>query len=250
MKFKNYFSIAAIGVLAAISVTSCKKSSDANGTTATAQFVMSLNSDSSSINLSSTGNNNIAVNSIGANATAASPANVTFTSGTANVSSFKFEATKNGKPVEFVTNNLNNIDLFAAAASSINAKLDTGTYTNVEVRIKLAKSATLIPLVLKGTYTSFGGAVVPLQIDFNEDAEIRIEVKDKIVVNGKTDLATALKMHLNRLFAGVSSGDVDKATRTSGVILINSTLNTVIYNKVKTNIITSAGHNGIQIRIR
>lgn len=161
---------------------------------------------------------------------------LTWTEGTANVSRFKFEARKNGTKKEIEVNGLKNIDLFALNPAFVNAAIDTGIYNEIEVKVVLAKSNTsAIPLTLKGDLTKTDGSVTPVELYFNEDLEIKAEAKN-VVINKTSDLKTTILLHLNGIFQQINAVDLQKATVTSGKIVISSTSNTAIYNKVKVNV--------------
>jgi len=177
------------------------------------------------------------------NNTPSATASVNFTSGTANISGFRLEATKRGLQIEVRSNNLTNIDLFAINASVTGVTIDTGTYTHIEIRVELSKSSTAaLPLMLKGTFTNASGTVIPIELDFNDDAEIRAEAQD-VVVSSTTSLTTIVTMHLNKLLAGVSASQLNSATLTNGTLVISNSINTGIYNQVKNNI-SNCGDDG------
>ena len=231
----NNLKIALMLAITCAVLSSCKKSSNSTPTANSSQLVLSLKSDNSVTTFSLNPTNGVTLNGTGTSA-----ANVTFTSGIANIASIRLETKKNGVAKEITTSNLTNVDLFAITPASIAAAIDTGTYKEIEVRIVLAKSATTaLPVVLKGNFTSAGGAVVPLEFDFNDDAVLKFQSPDNFVVDGKTNITSILKLHLNMLLRGITSAQVDQAPRTNGVILISSTVNTAIYNKIKDNVIDS-----------
>ncbi len=232
MYLKNY-PLLLLTVFTAIAFCSCEKQ-DAGGLKA--QLALSLNSDSSTFNVK---------NSAGKLAPA--PANVTFTGGVMNINTFQFNGTKDGQPVQYVTATAPNIDIFSAAPAAFITTLDNGTYTNVVLSVALVKSTFIIPLLLKGTYKSAAGVTVQLEVDYNDNSTIKTKVKDQLVVDGQSDFSSDVKVHLDKLFAGVTSNDLDNATRVNGVLLITSIYNKAIYAKIKANIVNSGGTDGVEI---
>jgi hypothetical protein len=175
-------------------------------------------------------------------------ASVSWTSGSANISAFKFEAKKNNTEIEITSKGLINIDLFTLLPTAIGATIDTGVYKEIELRVLLVKSTTTaIPLVLKGSYTSQSGVITPVEFDFNDDALIKVEVEN-IIVDGKTDLAAAIKLSTPKMVNGIVAADLDAATRSNGTIVISNASNTNIYNKIKTNLFLSTVWNGFEHR--
>src|SRR5476651_52924 len=153
---------------------SCKKDTGVAASTTSSQLLFGLTADNALATASTSG---LTINA----STIATPANITWTSGIANVSQFKFEAKKAGVEKEVKASGLSNIDLFALAPLLTNAQIDTGTYSEIELRIEFAKSATAIPLDLKGSFTKADGSIVPVEVVLNEDLEIRAEAKNVVV---------------------------------------------------------------------
>ena len=211
-------------------LSSCKKDNSAGvpSSTSTSQMSFGINSDNATTNFSALG---------GASSGAAA---ITWTSGMANISGFRLEATKKGFQIEIRSNNLTNVDLFAINPSLVGATIDTGVYTQIEVRVELSQSSNgTLPLTLKGNFTNSGGTVIPIELDFNDNAEIRAEASN-VTIDSKTDITSIVTMHLNKLLAGVSANQLNNATLTNGTLIISSSSNTVIYNEIK-NAITNCG---------
>ena len=132
---------------------------------------------------------------------------------------------------EIITKNLT-VDLFALTPATIAAKIDTGTYKEIEIKAVLQQSAgNDIPLKLNGTFTTPGGATVPVEFDYNDAAVIKVEAEN-VTVDCTNNVSAHLGLHLNRLLSSISSAELANATRTGGAIVVSSTSNTAIYNKV------------------
>ncbi|MDN3548705.1 hypothetical protein [Mucilaginibacter aquaedulcis] len=208
-----------------IGLISCKKESTTNPAAGSAAILFGVKADQVSSSLVSAS----------VSAVNATTAMVNWTEGIANVSKFEFEARKNGIKKEIEVKGLTNVDLFALAPSFANAPIDTGVYNEIEVKVVLAKSNAAIPLTLKGNLTKTDGTVIPVELYFNEDLEIKAEAKN-VTIEKASDLKTTIMLHLNGIFQQISIADLQQATLTDGKIIISSTSNNVIYNKVKVNI--------------
>jgi hypothetical protein len=213
--------------LAVLSITACKKTGS-SPSSKTSQLSFEMQADNSTTNLSSSSTG------LSTNSTFTGIAGLTFTSGTANVSRFKFEAKRNGVEIEISSRNLTSIDLFALSPKIAGVTLDTGTYREIEISAMLQHSSdtSAIPLKLKGTFSG-----TPIEFDLNDDVTIKAEAEN-ITVTRTTDFVALVHMHLNKLEAGITAADLQAATLTNGVIVISRTSNTTIYNKVLANLST------------
>jgi hypothetical protein len=239
---KNKLIASSIAVLlATTSLISCKKDSTSSASL-TPQVSFALSTDNAITTFAvSPGSNGLTVSAVSTGA-----ASVKWTAGTANIARFKLEAKKGNTKIEITSKNLSNVDLFSISPSLISSTIDTGTYKEIEIRAELEKStSTTLPLILKGSFTTASGLVVPIEFDYNDNATIKAEA-DNVVVDGKTDLTTILNMHLNKLLAGVTAADIDATTRTSGTILISGTINASLYNKIKVNIESACSSKGFE----
>jgi hypothetical protein len=231
-------------ILAVISLAACKKNGSSPSPT-TPQLGFQLKAVNASTTLASAPGAN---KSLTTNSAVASIAGLTWSSGIANISRFKLEAKKNGIETEITSKNLTNVDLFALSPSIINVTLDTGTYKEIEIRVELQMSAdtSMIPLRLKGSFTTSGGTVIPIEFDLNDNVTIKAEAEN-IAVSSTTDFVALVQMRLDKLEAGVTAADLDAATLTNGVIVISNNSNTSIYNKVLSNF-SSCGESKLRDR--
>lgn len=234
---KNNYAIKGLSVLIiAFMFSACKKSSNASSTSGT-QMAFSVSADNSASSFAG---------SMGSNLNTNATASITWTSGIANIAYFKMEAKKKNTEIEIRTKSLLNVDLFAPIPTVISSAIDTGTYSEIEIKVVLQKSTSgPIPLTLKGNFTTSAGTVIPVELDFNDDAIIKAEA-DNVTIDGKTDLATTIKLHLNRLISSTAAATLEAATRTGGVIVISSTSNVAIYDIVKNKFADCGGFEGFE----
>lgn len=229
---KKLFFTPILVMLCVVFLASCKKSSSTGSSSA--DLVFQLTSDNPTVTVNDVPAkivNDVSTNDVPANAS------VTWTSGIANVSSFRLVAHKNGKELVIASNSASNVDIFAINPSGISALIDTGKYSQIKVRVVLSKTASgALALVMKGYFTTKGGTKIPLEFDLSDETVIEASAED-VVVDGTKDLSANFKFHLNKLLANISSTDIDHTTRdANNNIIITSTVNTALYNHIKQNL--------------
>jgi len=234
MKRKLLTGLLGMAIVSSALFTSCKKGSSSSGKSAS-QLAFTMKADNAALAANAVVADGITSTQLATTDTI--HAMVNWTTAIANVSAFKLEAEKRGLSIEITSRQLQNINLFAPVPTSIATMIDTGTYTKVELRAILEHSSdtSKMPLTLKGSFTTTSGAVVPVMVDYNRDAIIKVEAKN-VTITSTSDLLTTLTLHLNMLLTGVSTADMNNATRVNGVILINSTTNTSILNRISDNL--------------
>jgi len=229
--------IVIVALALATSLFSCKKDNGLSPSSSSAKISFGLKADNPSMALASTPG--LTVNGL---ATNASGPVITWTAGTATVTRFQFEAKKAGAKIEVESNGLKNINLFAIDPSFFPVKIDTGTYSEIEVKLVLVKTTSAaIPLQLKGSFTKADGTVMPVELDINEDMVIKTEIKS-VVIDATTDLKTTFMLHLNKIFSGITVADLSAATVTGGAVVISNTSNVALFNKAKANAVNIGGH--------
>lgn len=237
---KIYFLSICSALILTLFLSGCKK--DGSSASSSQQIAFQVQSDNPITTFGTTNNTNNGIVTFGP---VIGTASVTWTGAVANISKFKFDAKKDGTAFELLANGLSNVDLFALNPSVIHSYIPNGTYKEVKLSLVLSKSSTTAyPLVLKGTFTTKAGTGIPIAFDFNEDVEITASAND-MVVDGTKNIVAAISLHLNKLLANVSAAEIDAATRTNNVILINSTVNAALYAKIKADLLLSGGSNFI-----
>ena len=216
----------------ALACFGCKKNgvAPANHFSSASKVAFGVQSDNAAVNLMAS-TSKVAVNAV------TTVPQIMWTTGVANIAKFKFEAKRNGAEKEFETTNLTNVDLFALSPSLVSTSIDTGTYKEIEIKLVLVQSAdtTMLPLKLTGTFTNTQGVAIPVELDLNTNLEIKAEAKD-VVVSATQNLQTIFLLHLNKLSDGITATDLGSADQTGGKIIISSTSNTNIFNKILQNV--------------
>ncbi len=163
---------------------------------------------------------------------ASSNSSITWSEGSLNISEIDFEARKDGSQIEYKSDQLVRVDIAKAASALGSVKIPDGTYEQVELKLVFKKSsADDIPARLKGSYTDLSGSETPVELQFNEDLEIRAEAENLVMETN--DHIARINMHLNQLLSGITIADLTMATKTNGTIVISSTSNPGLYAKIK-----------------
>ncbi len=168
---------------------------------------------------------------------AVSPVNgaaITWTAGSAGVASTKIEAKKNDSTaVEFKSDPNAQVDLFGAVSIS-NIAIPSGTFRHVEFRAELQPLSSKPSLHLEGTYTA-GGVTTPISFDVSTAITVT-SARDSIVIAASANYTAATSVGLVTLTQDVTEADLKAADRTSGKIVISSTSNIPVYNKMVANL--------------
>ena len=130
------------------------------------------------------------------------------------------------------------VDLFENNPVFGNVDIDHGVYSNVNVKLDLKQAAKDSSLHITGIYTSPLGAsmdVVSSVGGENEDFAFLVKAKNKLGAANE-DFIDFLNLRLHALLSGVKTSDINAATLTNGMIVINSISNTSIYTKIAANI--------------
>jgi len=239
---KTTFVKAGISVMiAAVMLSSCQKGNLSPGTALSEQLSMGVKVDSA-ITYFAVNNTGVTV----VNGASIAAASISVTSAIANINGFRFEGKRRGLQIKLKSNNLSTGDLIAAKTSMTSIYLDTGAYTEIKIKVEFSKSATTtLPLIIKGNFTTSTGTVIPLEFDLNDNVLITMGAND-VVVDGKAALVSIITLHLNKLLTGIGEADAVAATQTNGTIIISSTSNSAIYNKILNNLASCADSNGFQ----
>lgn len=157
-------------------------------------------------------------------------ASITWNSGFANVETLKFEARSSDRDVMYNSREKNRINLFDPFNQAGSLLVPSGDYNTVKFKIGFAPTATEPALELVGDYN---GTPVVLQI--NDPFEIKSSQRNVTITddNGYTAITD---FDLSRILRDVPGSWLDNARRTNGQIIISSTQNTNIYNRLVKNV--------------
>ncbi|HCN83015.1 MAG TPA: hypothetical protein DIT07_05255 [Sphingobacteriaceae bacterium] len=162
---------------------------------------------------------------------------MTWTSGTLNVQKVQLSAKKDQVATSFEYSNLTNIDILNTGTVSGSVSLPDGTYDAIEIKLNLVQSNTNVPLVLKGTYTETSGTKIPVEVQFNEAYDLKLNPPQLVI---KGDKYTAnVTLDLTKMMTGLVANDLGQTTRTqpNNTILVTSSINAALYAKLKANLL-------------
>lgn len=156
---------------------------------------------------------------------------ISWTSGYASAKEIKFEAEDSAGHVEFKSETVQKIDLFASLSSLGNVTVAPGLYYEVEFKLELDTTATDAAFELKGTYNS-----TPVIFTVSSPFEIKGEQANVTIADEKS-YTSVTALNLANLITGITSADLDAAAKDStGSIVISASSNTSIYNTMLNNL--------------
>lgn len=222
-----------VSLMMCVWFTSCKKA-DVTATASDPQLTFALTPDNPVVTFAAA-----KTASGGAVTTLATgKAGFAWSAGTANITLFRLNAKRGDVVSVYSSSSLSNVDLFSPAQLISTISIPKGDYTAVKATVVFSQvTAAPFPMVLTGIYTTAGGTTVPVEFDLNDNLEVAVSVTN-IIADGSKDFTANIAMHLNLFLNSVAASDIDAATRTNGVILINNKINTTLYAKIKANMLT------------
>ncbi len=216
-------------LIAAVLLDSCKKDSVNDG-----ELTYNFKTSNLSASLSST------ASSSGSPVAPLSNGSITWKSGTVNIQQIYFGAKKNDTPFAVEFEKLSNIDILKTSTVSGSITIPTGTYSDIKLRLRLKESATNKPLVLLGTYTEVSGTKIPVEVQFNETYELTLNPPQLTIKGDKYDVN--VNLDLSKLAKNLTLSDFGQTVRSGAdnMILVNSTKNIQLFEKLKANFLLIA----------
>lgn len=162
---------------------------------------------------------------------------LTFTDGYIAISRLEFEVEAENDSIEreFELQQNTIID-FATGATSpdiSNITIPAGTYEEVEVEIELRENSEEPAIRLNGVFTSSDGVEHPIRFEFNSNESFEVEREGVIVLEENQVAVTQITFDPILWFATITEADLANVTTDSeGVIVISTTQNTEIFDKV------------------
>ena len=92
----------------------------------------------------------------------------------------------------------------------------------------------LLVFYLAGNFTNSTGVVKRINIIINQDFEFRITKTDTLT--SVHDYTSIIKMNLVLLFSDIQQADLDNAVLTDGKLVISSTSNVALFDKILKNL--------------
>jgi hypothetical protein len=134
------------------------------------------------------------------------------------------------------------------ASADFFINIPAGNYEEIEVEIDLIDNRNEPSIQLDGTYTYQDGRTVPMKFqvfgndddDFYFEAELEADEDQLFFLNGVNNSLALFQIDAKGWFQIVTTSEMENATLTNGVLLINKDTNRSIYGKVESRIKDSA----------
>lgn len=128
------------------------------------------------------------------------------------------------------------VDLFNLNSVIGGVPLVPGTFHNISIKIESFKAdAGSSPVFyLAGNFTNSTGVVKRINIVINQDFEFRITKTDTLT--SVHDYTSIIKMNLVMLFSDIQQAELDNAVLTDGKLVISSTSNVTLFDKILKNL--------------
>lgn len=159
---------------------------------------------------------------------------IVLNSATAQAASVKFEAKSGANEIEYKSSEQRTIDLLSATSVAGNFNIPAGVYNEVEIRTLLEPLGGQPSLQFKASYTS-GGSQVPLVFTSLESLEVKGE-KENVTVDAGSGFNILTLVDMGRVLNGISSADLNNASRVNGEIVISSTSNPGLCRRIVENL--------------
>lgn len=219
--------IVGLALITVITITSCKKESN-NPSSTSLEFKMQATNKSTSL-----------LKAVAMLATSG----LTWDTCFINVSKIDFEAEKRGNEqshdsseIHIEWNGPKKIDLFSLTSVIGDISLQPGIYDEISIKINALKAdAGASPVFyLAGTYTNNVNSVIPIEVIINDNFEFKVK-KEGSILDATNDYTNLINLNLTMLMSGITASGLNTATLTNGKIIISSSSNVSLYNKINTN---------------
>lgn len=164
---------------------------------------------------------------------------LTFTSGTITLEEIEFEAEVEGRDsIEADIDMIVSIDFATGQTTPDISQLTfpVGTYSSVEVELELlytGNNGTTPGVLIEGVFEDRTGTTHPVRFIYNSDQTFEIEREGTITFTEGANIVAQVTFDPVAWFAGVTSADLEAATKDSeGVIVISENSNVEIYDIV------------------
>lgn len=157
-------------------------------------------------------------------------ATITWNTGFANVTELKFDAKSRENDISYRSRSDHRVDLFDPSPSIGTVLIPSGDYDQVKFKIGLAPANGEPALELTGDYNG-----TPVVLRVNQPIEIK-GAQRNVTITDNNGYTAITDLDLSTLFNDVSANALNNATRTNGTIILSSSSNQSIYNKLVRNL--------------
>jgi len=155
-----------------------------------------------------------------------------FTAGEATISAIKFDARGDDR-LEYSSRTVRTVNLFDAVNTIGALTIPEGTYRKIKAKIKFESANNHPALQLSGTYLPSSGLPVPITLTIDRPFEAKFDIKEPVVIDNNTNLSLLSSIPLGKIDDVLTDNLLNNATRDgNGNIIISSTSNTNLYNKL------------------
>ena len=164
------------------------------------------------------------------NLTARPLVTINWTSGFANVTAISFEAESNAGEIEYRSTIDHHVDIFDPVAVLGVIPIPPGTYEQVEFKAKLAPTSSEPAFEIRGDYNG-----TPVVLRVQNPFEFETE-KENVTIDPNNNYTSTINLQLAQLTAGITDAEMAAAQQTNGEIIISSTSNPELYQKIVRNL--------------
>jgi hypothetical protein len=157
-------------------------------------------------------------------------ATITWTSGFANVTELKFEARNRDNEIMYRSKTDRRVDLFNPSPSIGSILIPSGDYNQVKFRVGLAPANNEPALELTGSYNG-----TPVVLRVSQSIEVKGMVRD-VTITDNNGYTAITDLNLSDLLNDVSGNALNNANRTNGQIILSSSSNQGLYNRIIRNL--------------
>ncbi|NEU10418.1 hypothetical protein GZH53_18985 [Flavihumibacter sp. R14] len=163
---------------------------------------------------------------------------LTWKAGRVIVHELDFEAKKDDREIEYKLTKPATVDLFKLSQEFGSITIPAGTYKEIKFELVLKKQTTANVFSISGIYKDETGKETNVEFLFNEDVNIKLEAEN-LTISSSEAYTGLLKLQLNKLVSQINSADLKSVDRNAnGTIVISSTKNAILYNKIKAGFIS------------
>jgi len=232
---KSKISLFILAAIAVAGISSCKKDTQVNSTSALSLKMQGLNKTVT-----------LPVQSTGMKSSSASTATVVWDTASMLVSKVSFEAemksaitNRDSLEIEYSWRGPQTINLFDLSATVGSIALPAGTYEKISLKVRSEKEdANGKPLFyLSGNYTNTAGITTPIVISVSDPIAFKtVQKSDSIVIGGAADFTSNIQIYLDQLLVKVDLAALDNATLTNGRLVISASSNQQLYLLILENL--------------
>ena len=165
-------------------------------------------------------------------AVAGSTGTLAFTKGYVVVDEVEFKGKlRNGGEITYKEKQITTIDLATGLASpAFRFTIPPATYTELKLKVEIEDENNRPSVVTEGVYVNAAGVSTPVRFEFNSGEEFEAKSNRETIIAVSTPLTSKIVFDPRVWFAPITATQLDGARRVNGVILINESTNSGLFN--------------------